>query len=180
MVLVGCKPQGRFTEQHDMFFGIAPTLKDLLPAIGMFWWDAGQIHIDVWREVTVVDGKAINVVPLETPIEPFEQEKIFFLNLGGYKEGDFEEYHYKMLCLGKDKGEAIAKAKETAFYKHTGFAGANSHIDDKYGVDVDDIYEISDVLSQYMKKKYRIQVTDVKSDEKDIFHAGYLKLSKIK
>ena len=33
MLLLGCLLKGRNTEQHDIFFGIAETLKDLVPAI---------------------------------------------------------------------------------------------------------------------------------------------------
>ncbi len=41
--------------------------------------------------------------------------KLFFINLGGYKENEFEEYHYKMmLLLQRDKVEAIRKSKRTA------------------------------------------------------------------
>lgn len=47
-------------------------------------------------------------------------------------------------------------AKETAFYLHTGFEGAISHIDDKYGLDVDDLYEIYDILPVADKEKYSV------------------------
>ncbi|MGN6440105.1 MAG: DUF1543 domain-containing protein [Agriterribacter sp.] len=33
MLLLGCKPAGRHTEQHDVFFGIGASLKDLIPDI---------------------------------------------------------------------------------------------------------------------------------------------------
>ena len=37
MLLLGCKPPGRHTEQHDIFFGIAAELRDLVPEIQQFW-----------------------------------------------------------------------------------------------------------------------------------------------
>lgn len=47
MLMLGCKPKGRFTEQHDIFFGIGNSLKDLIPQMKIFWPEAkGQIHID--------------------------------------------------------------------------------------------------------------------------------------
>ncbi len=129
-LLLGCKPNGRNTEQHDSFFGIGNSLKNLLPQIENFWPDAGKIHIDSWRTVTAVDGYSIKIVAKEeAPANT--QNKLFFLNLGGYKPNDLEEYHYKLLAVAKDKGEAVAHAKQTAFYLHTGFSGATSHIDDK-------------------------------------------------
>ena len=33
MVMLGCTPEGRFTEQHDIFFGIGYSLKELIPKI---------------------------------------------------------------------------------------------------------------------------------------------------
>ena len=63
MVLIGCKPKGRHTEQHDIFFGVAPSVKELLPQIIHFWPEAeGDLHIDGWREVSQVDGFAVTVV----------------------------------------------------------------------------------------------------------------------
>ena len=57
MVLIGCKPEGRHTEQHDIFFGVATSMKELLPQIIAFWPEAkGDLHIDGWREVNQVDG----------------------------------------------------------------------------------------------------------------------------
>ena len=41
----------------------------------------------------------------------------------------------------------IKVAKATTFYKHFSFEGATSHIDDKYGIDVDDIYNVNDILA---------------------------------
>jgi hypothetical protein len=178
MLLLGCKPAGRNTEQHDIFFGIGTSLKDLKPSIEAFWPEAeGRIHIDSWRQVTAVDGYSISIEERSGNIVP-GSNKLFFLNLGGYKENDLEEYHYKVIVVAPDKGKAIDQAKQTAFYKHCGFPGAVSHIDDKYGIDVDDIYEIEDILPASIKNKYRIRV---KADaaEEDNLNIGYLKLSKL-
>jgi hypothetical protein len=180
MVLLGCKPKGRYTEQHDIFFGIGNSLKDLVPDIISSWPEAPRIHIDAWREVTETDGNAIHVIPKEKSKkgEPLS-DKLFFLNLGGYKKDSFEEYHYKMLVVGKEKSIAIRKAKESAFYKHTGFTGADSHIDDKYGVDVDDLYEIEDILPGHIKEKYCLQITPTAIGLKDEWYLGYTKLSSL-
>jgi hypothetical protein len=84
-----------------------------------------------------------------------------------------------MLTIATDKGIAIQKAKQTAFYKHTGFDGATSHIDDKYGIDVDDAYEIEDIFPWHLKEKYEIRITKTESEEEDELHLGYLKIDKI-
>nr|WP_068893034.1 DUF1543 domain-containing protein [Pedobacter panaciterrae] len=177
MLLLGCTPPGRYTEQHDVFFTIGNSLKDLKEEIVAFWPEAnGKIHIDAWREVTEVDGYQVKVVSKE---DKSTADKLFFLNLGGYKEGEFDEPHYKVLVIADEKAVAIKKAKETVFYKHSGFEGAVSHIDDKYGVDVDDAFEIEDILSAVVKQNYKLQISPGTNIPKDEIHLGYLILSKL-
>jgi hypothetical protein len=178
MVMLGATPPGRLTEQHDIFFGIAKNLKELVPDMKAFWPEAkGKIHIDAWRKVSAVDDFTIEVVLHEENL--LNSEKLFFINLGGYKENEFEEYHYKVLTVAQNKAEAIKKAKATSFYKHCGFKGATSHIDDKYGVDVDNIYEIEDILSPQFKEKFQLKITKTNSNQQDGLEIGYLKIDKL-
>lgn len=184
MAIIGCTPQGRFTEQHDVFFGISANMKELIPQMVAFWPEAkGQIHIDAWRRVTNVNGHAITIVPAHgiTEAGPENWMKLFFLNLGGYKPGEFEEYHYKMLVAAPDAAKAISESKHTAFYKHYGFKGATSHIDDKYGIDVDDLYVVKDILDPVYKQQYTLSVSAEKENglPEDELHIGYFKLDKL-
>lgn len=178
MFLLGCKPKGRHIEQHDVFFTIGKDLKDLVPQIKDFWKGAGSIHIDAWRTITFVEDYEISVKEKRNKIS--STTKLFFINLGGYKPGEFEEYHYRMIIPALDKSEAIKKSKSSAFYQHTGFKGAASHIDDKYGIDVDDIYAIEDILPIAIKSKYNIAVSKTIHQQKDQWHIGYTNLSKLK
>jgi thiamine pyrophosphate-dependent acetolactate synthase large subunit-like protein len=177
-LLLGCKPQGRNTEQHDVLFAIGHSLKELVPQINNFWPSAGKIHIDGWKEINTIDNYSIKVVE-GSRRSTNAAEKLFFINLGGYKENELEEFHYKMLTVAADKSEAIKKAMQTAFYKHTGFKNANSHIDDKYGVDVDDIYEIEDIISDEIKNKFHLQIEKINGTvpAEDSINLGYFKLS---
>lgn len=179
MVMLGCTPPGRHTEQHDIFFGIGTSLKSLLPDMQAFWPEAeGNIHIDAWREVCVVEGYQIKVVSRDTYIN--NSEHLFFLNLGGYKPGEFEEYHYKVLAVAPNKTSAIKQAKQTAFYQHCGFKGAESHIDDQYGVDVDDLHKVEDILPASHKEHFRLEIIKTESLPEDILHVGYVKISTLK
>lgn len=171
MILLGCKPEGRHTEQHDIFFAIGDSLKSLIPDIQLFWPEAkGRIHIDAWREVTQVNGFVIDIV--DRSATALQNEKLFFLNLGGYRSGEFEEYHYKQLSVNTDKAQAVARAKDSLFY-HEKYA---AHIDDRYGVDVDDVYDVEDILPAYLKEKYALQIAPRNGDE-DLLNIGYYKLS---
>lgn len=178
MVMLGCRPKGRFTEQHDIFFGIGKSLKELVPNMKAFWPEAkGKIHIDAWREITFVDGFKIDIISKGN--DKKNDINLFFINLGGYKEGEFEEYHYKILAVGKTLAEASKKAKATTFYKHCGFKGATSHIDDKFGIDIDDIFNVKEILSPNFTEQYELQITSVTNLKEDELHIGYLKIDKL-
>jgi hypothetical protein len=178
MVMLGCTPPGRYTEQHDIFFGIGTSLKSLLTDIQVFWPEAeGKIHIDAWREVTAVEGYRIQVVPREQV--GVSKERLYFLNLGGYKPNEFEEYHYKVLAVAPNKTKAIKQAKQTAFYQHCGFKGAESHIDNQYGVDVDDVHKVEDILPASHKAIYQLELVKADGVIENVLHIGYLKVSKL-
>jgi hypothetical protein len=188
MLLLGCKPPGRHTEQHDIFFGIGDSIQQLIPEIETFWPEPRRIHVDAWREVNIVDDFRVEIrergmagsrgsVMRDGATAAADRMKLFFINLGGYQEGKFEEQHYFLLTVRESREEAIRHAKDTIFFQRNHFAGANSHIDDKYGIDVDDLYEIEEILSPGQKERYQIgfcQETGAKADE---LHLGYLKLT---
>ena len=177
-IILGATPKGRNIEQHDVFFGIASQLKDLVPAMKTFWKEAhGKIHLDCWQQVKFVDGYEVKIVE-KTAEKP--GEKLFLINLGGYKPGFFTEFHEQHLMVGKSMGEVVKRVKQTNFYKTMGFENAASHIDDKHGVDIDDIFEVNDILPQEMKEKYSIilEKSDVEHQENPSF-IGYLKIDKV-
>lgn len=175
MLLLGATVPGRFTEQHDIFFGIADSLAELVPQIRKSWPEA-KVHIDAWRQVTTVSNYSIEVVGRDESV--IKDQGLFFINLGGYKPGEFDEFHYKVLSVAADKGAAVRESKQTAFYKHMGFKTATSHIDDKYGIDVDDIYAIEDILSPELKAVYNLKISPGQG-EPDKIHLGYFKLDKL-
>ncbi|TDS12229.1 uncharacterized protein DUF1543 [Sphingobacterium paludis] len=176
MVLLGCKPTGRFTEQHDIFFGIGTDLRDLKPAMNDFWAEAdGKLHVDAWREVTVVDGYSIAVRSRGDGAS--SDLKLFFVNLGGYRGQDFEEYHYKQLVVARDVAEATAKAKSSNFFREH----ISPHIDDKYGLDVDDIFTVEDALPAGMRERYQLVIhSAAEGVAEDDVAIGYVKFSSLK
>ncbi|QOW11794.1 DUF1543 domain-containing protein [Kaistella flava (ex Peng et al. 2021)] len=178
-IILGATPKGRNTEQHDVFFGIAETLKELIPEMKKFWMEAqGKIHIDCYQEVKYIDGFEVKIVEKDSQIS---EKQLFFINLGGYQHGKFEELHQQYLMVGKSMAEIIRRVKKTDFYKNMGFKNAESHIDDKHGVDIDDIFKVNDILSLKMKEKYSIvlEKTEVENQENYTF-IGYLAISKLK
>jgi hypothetical protein len=181
MLLLGSKAPQRNVEQHDYFFAVARSLKELVPEIKAFWPEAGNsIHVDGWREVNVVDGYQITVLFKEEPAG-ISTKNLFFINLGGYQENKLEEQHYTVLTVQDDRVQAVQSAKKTVFFKTSSVKGANCHIDEKYGIDVDDVYKIEEILSPVQKEKYQIRITpdpavDLPADK---VHLGYFKLDKL-
>lgn len=182
MLLLGCKPPGRHTEQHDIFMGIGTDLKDLVPQIKAFWPEPERIHIDAWKEIRFVDGYQIQIrlktESMPTPEGEIKRKKLFFINLGGYQENKFEEQHYIVLSVHQDRMEAIRNSKESEFFKKNRIPGSGeSHIDDKYGIDIDDLYEIEEILTPFDKEKYVLEILPSPLTQEDEFQLGYLKLS---
>ncbi|MDF2553288.1 MAG: hypothetical protein K0R77_2563 [Chryseobacterium sp.] len=177
-IILGATPKGRNIEQHDIFFGIAENLKDLVSDIKNFWTEAeGKIHLDGYQEVKFADGFEVKIAE---KTKQAQENQLYFVNLGGYKRGFFEEFHQQHLMVGTSMGEVVKKVKKTEFYKTMGFEDAVSHIDDKHGVDIDDIFNVNDILPEKMKEKYSIILE--KSEElnqENFSKVGYLKIDKI-
>lgn len=182
MVLLGSKAPQRTVEQHDYFFGIATSIQELVPQMQDFWPEAGSsLHIDGWREVTHVDGYGIHILPNDIK-QVDNGKRLFFINLGGYQSGKLEEQHYTLLTVQDDRKGAIKTSTLTDFFKNQSIAAiksASAHIDEKYGVDVDDVYRIEDVLPAAVKNRYRIALIPDTAVLPDIVHLGYYKLDKL-
>ncbi|HEX7755359.1 MAG TPA: DUF1543 domain-containing protein [Niabella sp.] len=178
-LLLGCTPAGRHTEQHDVFFCIGQSLEAIVPDIRSFWPEAGEkIHIDAWRIINAVDGYRVRVE--ERHDSAPKSEQLFFINLGGYLPGVFEEYHYKLITVVNTMGAAIQQAKQTSFYKdYNAAANAGSHIDNKYGVDVDDVFNVEEILPAAQKERFTIVLQKENELPEDVLEIGYLKLSRL-
>ena len=154
MIQLGGRPKGRLIEQHDIFFGVANQVNELIADINNHWHEVkNKWHIDSYRAISKVDNYAIKLVESNIQAECANDLKLFFINLGGYQQGSFEEFHYKLLIVADSQADAVKQAKQSEFYKQFTFKdkaspfNAASHIDDKFEVDIDDIYNVNDLVS---------------------------------
>ena len=177
-IIIGCTPKGRHTEQHDVFFGIAENIRDLVPEIINFWPEAkGKLHVDAYREVNFVNGYQVEVVEKS---KKSTAETLFFFNLGGYLPDVLQEYHQQVLVVEKSLSEATQKVKSSAFYKdYNQPNGASSHIDDKYALDVDDAIAVEDIFPLSQKEKFSLKLTKTDHVSEDKIYNGYFKLNKL-
>lgn len=180
MVLLGANPPGRCVEQHDFFFGIAEDLQALIPQLKAYWPDAGNtLHIDGWREINQVDGYQVKVVAAGQATNK-DSHRLFFLNLGGYLAGELQELHFTVLTAQSDRKEALKAATNLSFFKEKSIKGnkaASAHIDEKFGLAVDEIHRIDDLLSPAIKAHFGIALTPNPTTSEDELHIGYLKIS---
>ena len=154
MLLLGCRPNGRLTEQHDVCFVVAPSLKEAVPQIVAAWPEArGKMHIDAWRHVQQVGNHTISIE--EGKSTDAAADQLFFINLGGYQLQEFAERHFMMLVVANDLNDAKKNAKAADFYQEN----LQAHIDDKFALDIDDIFSVQDVLHQN-RLPYRIQIKE--------------------
>lgn len=177
MLKSGATPKGRLIEQHDVFFGVADEVRELIPHFESAWAEIRDIwHLDAYRKVTAVDGYRIEVIDKHSATDAPSDKQLYFVNLGGYKPNHFEEYHHKLLIVADSIHQATAIAKHSEFYQAFDIAGtrATSHIDDKYGVDIDEIHNVGDVLPQAFKDRYRLRITADDSAVPDEMVIGYL------
>lgn len=154
MIQLGGRPKGRLIEQHDIFFGVANQVNELIADINNHWPEVkNKWHIDSYRAISKVDNYAIKLVESNIQAECANDLKLFFINLGGYQQGSFEEFHYKLLIVADSQADAVKQAKQSEFYKQFTFKdkaspfNAASHVDDKFEVDIDDIYNVNDLIS---------------------------------
>ena len=212
MLKIGARPQGRLIEQHDVMFVIANSLSETIESVNQHWPAVkNNWHLDAWREVKRVgdyqillstdslskDGLskdnalADNIFADDRVDNKLDShgKQLYFVNLGGYLPGQFEEFHYKTLVIAETLGKATAQVKKTAFYQDYTFDNvdtaksgvATSHVDDKHQLDLDDIHCVADLLPNDVA----LTIQPLTEPEKnqlpyDALHIGYLSLKQIK
>lgn len=152
MIQIGFRLEGMNTEGHDTVFSIASSKEEAFKLIKQARPYAG--HIDTCLEVNRVEDFAVQIVEKPSPSDL----KLWFINLGGYNEGQFGEVHKCILLTARDLAEAKAKAKQDPFFKEPGRVQdpkAAPHIDDKAQLDegIDDVLCVSEEMKGIELKK---------------------------
>ena len=111
-----------------------------------------KVHIDAWVQVDFAGDYRVEIIPKHLA-GGNNGLRLYFINLGGYREDEFEEFHKKFFVVASNVSEAMAKAKAHDFMKEysggaIGKAGV-AHLDDQHKIDfeADDIICVSDQLS---------------------------------
>lgn len=189
MVQLGGRPKGRLIEQHDIFFGVANQVSELIDDINNHWLEVNnKWHIDSYRAITKVGNHTVKLIESDNQAANDNGFKLFFINLGGYQRGSFEEFHHKLLIVADNQTEAIKQAKQSTFYKEFTFKdkdspfNAASHIDDKFEVDIDDIYNVNDLVSniQILIEPMINNSHELANADEDKEYVGYLSIKNLR
>jgi len=125
-IYIGGEHPGANIEVHDVRFVIADSIEETFSTLREQWWGVPRsLHVDCWAEVTEADGFEISLSP-----EPFEeQDKLYFVNLGGYQPEEFAERHRNVFVVAQSE----SKAKYRALKMVKGWI--EPHKDDLYEAD---------------------------------------------
>ena len=136
-----------------------------------------KVHIDAWTMVQHVDGYKIRIQP-KSEAQSNNEQKLYFINLGGYRENEFEEYHKKLFVVATKISEALEKVKTHDFMKEFSPGklgkGGVAHFDDKHEIDfeADDIVCLSEIISN----NYTLIIEPAGAHAANTLNVGYVRL----
>ncbi|TVS11093.1 MAG: DUF1543 domain-containing protein [Wenzhouxiangella sp.] len=130
-VLLGGRAAGCRVELHDVAFAVGQSLEDTHEQLLGQWFGQPQgLHVDAYAVVDQVEGYRVRL-ERQPPDQP--EQRLYFINIGGYRPNEFAEQHAYALLAAANKAKAKARAKRTLLPGHD-------------SVHKDDLYEVDDVL----------------------------------
>ncbi|MEE4638003.1 MAG: DUF1543 domain-containing protein [Wenzhouxiangella sp.] len=132
-VLLGGRAPGCRVELHDVAFAIGQSLEDIHESLLSQWFgEPDGLHVDAYAVVDQVEGYRVRLAE-QAPDD--QDQHLYFINIGGYRAGEFAEQHAYALLAARNKSEAKARAKKVLLRGHQSI-----HKDDLF--DVDDVLEL--------------------------------------
>lgn len=108
VVYIGGSHPNSLIELHDLRFIVANSIEDTYDALKKSWWGIPKsLHIDAWGILKYADGHSIQIS--QEPSEDSDN-KLFFVNLGGYDKKQFTELHKNIFVVAANEFEAKQKA----------------------------------------------------------------------
>lgn len=142
-VVLGGRADKCNIELHDVVFVVGSSLEETYPSLINKWFgNKKRLHIDSSIEVLSVNGYEL-ILDKE---KPQHDEKIFFVNFGGYKQQHFGEIHETGFYVASFKSEVLERAK-----MDLGLSLLEPHCDDN--LDIDDIITIDQIDNYYVHLK---------------------------
>lgn len=140
-------------ELHDVVFVVGSSIEETYSLLAKKWFGNLQgFHIDSYFELQNIDGYKIEITK-NLPKEE-SSKKLYFINLGAYKSGEFTEYHQSAFYVADSAPEAIKRAKSELCQGletiHKDDVVLLDRVSDPLDFDVDDVMEIKQVDEYYI------------------------------
>ncbi|HEY0267276.1 MAG TPA: DUF1543 domain-containing protein, partial [Rhizomicrobium sp.] len=127
-VYLGGRAPKANTELHDVVFAVGARIEDTYTQLLDKWFgDPVGLHLDSWLELDVVDGYRVSLADAPSPAP----EKLWFVNLGAYRDGAFTELH----AMGFYVAATAPEARARALAEHFQSGVTEIHKDDLHDVD---------------------------------------------
>jgi hypothetical protein len=103
VIYIGGKHKDAFIELHDIRFVLAETIEDTYEELKNSWWgEIETLHLDCWGIL-----KSAGNYNIRLKKEPANSEnKLFFVNLGGYDLNEFTELHKNVFVVAPTESKA--------------------------------------------------------------------------
>jgi hypothetical protein len=140
LVYLGGTAPGANIELHDIRFVAANNIRDSYALLCQQWFGTVKgLHIDSYMQVKHIDGYSISLQPQPQASE----QKLFFVNFGGYYADKIAEQHDFMLCVANSASAAKARAKQ-----HLLTDADSQHKDDM--LQLDDCFAVEQLQGLYL------------------------------
>ena len=142
IMLGGRHPKANI-ELHDLVFVLANDSTEAFKEAKKKWFgDPKKVHGDGYVDLLSLEGfdyiGTENSHVSDSEAETNQNKKLFAINIGGYLQNEFGEFHHYHFVVANDGKEAIKKAREAA---NPSFLVP--HVDDK--LEVDDLIEVNQI-----------------------------------
>ena len=160
--VLGGTARGAKPELHDVAFAIGDSLEAVHEQLLEQWFgDPRGLHVDAWCFVDSVEGYRIQL----SHSSPNNGLHLYFINIGGYRSGQFGESHAWGFFGAPNKAEAKRRAKATLLQ---GFDEIHK----------DDLHEIDDCLQVGRVGKLHVHLTPDIGASDPVVTNGYFPLPK--
>jgi hypothetical protein len=159
-------------ELHDVVFVVGSTIEETYSLLVKKWFgNSQQFHIDSYIELQNIDGYhlALTRDPKEN-----SSKKLYFINLGAYKPGEFTEYHQSAFYVADSAPDAVRRAKTELCQGLQTIHKDDVVLLDRVSNPID--FDVDDVLELRQVDEYYISLTPTTSTDRAIPVSAYIKL----
>jgi hypothetical protein len=164
VIYIGGVHERAFIELHDMRFVVAQSIEDTYEYLRNSWWGSPEsLHLDAWGVLEFADG--YDIILKDYPQD--SENKLYFVNLGGYDKDQFTELHKNVFVVAATDSKAKVRGLGQIL-------DWESHHRD-YQFELENIVNISEITAE---KRLYIHLIPAETEKKFEFTCKYLPIGK--